>query len=43
MNNYVVKKQKLWYMYEILKAKIIVRAQTDYNKSKTAHKGSLSP
>ncbi len=42
MKNYVIKKTKIM-IYEILKAKIIVRAQTDYNKSKTAHKGSLSP
>ena len=42
MNNYVVKKTKIM-IYEILRAKIIVRAQTNYNKSKKAHKGSLSP
>jgi hypothetical protein len=42
MKNYVIKKTKIM-IYEILKAKIIVRAQTDYNKSQTAHKGSLSP
>jgi len=32
MKNYVIKKTKIM-IYEILKAKIIVRAQTDYNKS----------